>query len=220
MSSYHGNVDSLGLSFFGSMTASISHEIKNSLAIINENAGLLGDLVALSERGRQLDPERLKTISGNIRRRVQNADDIVRRLNQFAHSANQPVVSVGIRDILATAVALAERLATMKGVALSIAPGDEIEVQTLPFVIKNLLWICLKDIFLLSKEGQQVVVGAYGEADDVIMTLHCTPGVPVQQLEATVAVEAQPIILFLHMQVQADPHNSMLRLRMPIKFIE
>jgi hypothetical protein len=32
-----------GLQFFGKMTASISHEIKNVLAIINENAGLLED---------------------------------------------------------------------------------------------------------------------------------------------------------------------------------
>jgi hypothetical protein len=33
-----------GLQFFGKMSASISHEIKNVMAIINENAGLLEDL--------------------------------------------------------------------------------------------------------------------------------------------------------------------------------
>ena len=38
-----------GLQFFGKMTASISHEIKNVLAIINENAGLLEDLALLSD---------------------------------------------------------------------------------------------------------------------------------------------------------------------------
>ena len=32
-----------GLQFFGKMTASISHEIKNVMAIINESAGLLDD---------------------------------------------------------------------------------------------------------------------------------------------------------------------------------
>ncbi|MCL2340479.1 MAG: sensor histidine kinase [Proteobacteria bacterium] len=220
MSSYHGKVDSLGLSFFGSMTASISHELKNSLAIINENAGLVGDLIALSEKGHPLKPERLLTIAENIRRRVQTADDIVRRLNRFAHSANQPVVGVGIRDIFACTIALSERLASMKGVSLSIAPGDEIEVQTLAFVVENLLWICLKNIFLLAGAGQQVVLGAHAEASDIVVTLRCTPEIPVKQLETTVAAEAQPLILFLHMQVQADPQNSALRLRMPIRFIE
>ena len=33
-----------GIQFFGKMAASISHEIKNVLAIINENAGLLEDI--------------------------------------------------------------------------------------------------------------------------------------------------------------------------------
>ena len=32
-----------GLQFFGKMSASISHEIKNVLAIINENTGLIED---------------------------------------------------------------------------------------------------------------------------------------------------------------------------------
>jgi len=48
------------LKFFGKMTASISHELKNVLAIINENAGLLEDLCAMAEKGRPVDPVRIK----------------------------------------------------------------------------------------------------------------------------------------------------------------
>jgi hypothetical protein len=33
-----------GLQFFGKISASVSHEIKNVLAVIGENAGLLEDL--------------------------------------------------------------------------------------------------------------------------------------------------------------------------------
>ena len=47
-----------GLRFFGTMTASISHELKNALSIINEGAGLLEDLAAMSARGMALDPAR------------------------------------------------------------------------------------------------------------------------------------------------------------------
>ena len=43
-----------GLQFFGKMTASISHEIKNVLAIINENAGLLEDLALMADRGAEI----------------------------------------------------------------------------------------------------------------------------------------------------------------------
>ena len=55
-----------GFRFFGKMSASISHEIKNALAIINENAGLLEDLTLLAEQGRPTDPERLKKLAGSI----------------------------------------------------------------------------------------------------------------------------------------------------------
>ena len=33
------------IGFMGKVTASLSHEIKNTLAIINESAGLMGDLL-------------------------------------------------------------------------------------------------------------------------------------------------------------------------------
>jgi signal transduction histidine kinase len=220
MSSYHGKVDSLGLSFFGSMTASISHEIKNALAVINENAGLLGDLVALVEKGRPLDPERLKTISDNILRRVQSADDIVRRLNRFAHSANQPVITTDVRDIFECTIALLERLATMKGLTLAVAPGDEIQVQTLPFVIENLLWICLKNVFLVAGVNQHVEFGAESEGTDIVIRLKFSPEIPVAQIETMVASEGQPLIFFLRMQVNADVRNCQLQMKMPKKFIE
>lgn len=220
MSSYHGKVDTLGLSFFGSMTASISHEMKNSLAIINENAGLLGDLVALSEKGRPLEPERLKTISENIRRRVQTADDIVRKLNRFAHSANQPVVTVGIREIFSCTIALSERLASMKGVTLAVAPGDDIEVQTLPFVIENLLWICLKNMFLVTSGHQHVVLGAQNQHTDIVLFMQFSPEIPIEQIEKMVAAEGQPLIFYLRMQMNIDNRNCQLCLKMPKKFIE
>jgi signal transduction histidine kinase len=220
MSSFHGKVDTLGLSFFGSMTASISHEMKNALAVINENAGLLGDLVGLAEKGRPLDLERLKTISENIRRRVQSADDIVRKLNRFAHSANQPVLTTDIREIFEFTVALAERLATMKGVTFAVIPSEEIQVQTLPFVVENLLWICLKNLFLVTSGNQHVEIGAQSEGSDIVIFLKFSPEIPVAQIETMIASEAQPLIFFLRMQVNADIQNCQLRLQMPKKFIE
>jgi hypothetical protein len=39
------------------MTASISHEIKNVMAIINESAGLLEDYSLMAEKGMPIDPD-------------------------------------------------------------------------------------------------------------------------------------------------------------------
>ena len=45
-----------GLRFFGKITASVTHEIKNALATINENAGLMTDYIEMAARGRPLEP--------------------------------------------------------------------------------------------------------------------------------------------------------------------
>lgn len=218
MSTFHGKVDSLGLSFFGSMTASISHEIKNELATINENAGLITDLTELSENGRPLDVGRLKNIAQSICRRVNNADNIVRRLNRFAHSANQPIVSTGIRDIIACSVALSDRLATMKGVTLTLEPGEEIEVQTVPFVLENLLWIYLKNIFLVAEKQQQVALEVHRVDTDIVITMNCTPELSLEQVENMAASEAQPLLFYLRIQVERQ--QSMFKVRVPMQFID
>ena len=56
----------IGLAYVGAMSASISHELKNVLAVIHENAGLLEDLSLRADQGVPLEPERLKTICGRI----------------------------------------------------------------------------------------------------------------------------------------------------------
>jgi len=43
------------LRFFGKIVASISHEIKNVMAIINEKAGLIKDLTLMAEKGVESD---------------------------------------------------------------------------------------------------------------------------------------------------------------------
>ena len=45
------NLTETSLQFFGRVSASISHELKNVLAIINENAGLLEDFTLMGDRG-------------------------------------------------------------------------------------------------------------------------------------------------------------------------
>ena len=52
-----------GLRFFSATTASLSHELKNALAIIKENAGLLTDYMAMFEKGSPVAPDRLITVA-------------------------------------------------------------------------------------------------------------------------------------------------------------
>jgi len=147
MSDYQESIGECGLHCFGSISASISHELKNALAIINENAGLLEDLSLMAEKGRPLDPVRLKNLAANIGKQIQRADAIIRNMNRFAHSADEAVKRIDLGDTLALTVALTSRLAAMKSITLNfIPPPQPICVTTRLFYIENLIWLCLKEI--------------------------------------------------------------------------
>jgi len=146
-----------GLRFFGKMTASISHEMKNALAIINESAGLLDDLTLLAEKGVPLDPARLKSQAAKIMRQIQRADGIVKLMNRFAHSVDETTRSVDVYDTAEFAVALSTRFASMKGVKLECRrPPRPVMIYTNPFFLENVIWLCLD--FAMDKAGKGATV--------------------------------------------------------------
>ena len=133
-----------GVRFFGEMTASVSHEIKNVLAIINENAGLLKDMVEMSTRGAPLSPERLEGLAQSISRQVVRGDRVVKKMNGFAHSADQPLETVDVSETVASVASLADRLIAMQGQPPRIdVPEAPVRVTTNRFFLENIIWACL-----------------------------------------------------------------------------
>jgi signal transduction histidine kinase len=133
-----------GLQFFGKMSASISHEIKNALAIINEGAGLLEDLSLRAEKGIPVEPERLKKQTGSILKQVRRVDGIVQNMNQFAHSIDEPMKTLDLSQTVTLVTSLSSRFAAMRGVVLAYqAPSTPVMIRTSPFFLENLLWLCL-----------------------------------------------------------------------------
>jgi signal transduction histidine kinase len=133
-----------GLQFFGKMSASISHEIKNVLAIINENAGLLEDLTLMAENGNPIDMERFKTVAVKIRAQVGRADGIVKNLNRFAHSSDDILGEIDLNDLLRFVVVLSDRFAAMADVSFEHMEADrQLPLNTSPFILQNLLWLCI-----------------------------------------------------------------------------
>jgi len=144
MNSELNAVSESALQFFGNMTASISHEINNVLAVINENAGLLEDFTLMADKGLPLDPERLKTLAGKIMIQIRRADTIIKNMNKFAHSVDGPIKRVDLDDLLKLVVALSNRFASMRGVTLELRhPANPVMITTSDFVLENLLWLCL-----------------------------------------------------------------------------
>ncbi len=151
-----------GIHFFGKMSASISHELKNVLAIINENAGLLSDFTMMAERGVPIGPERLKIIAAKIAEQVKRADLIVKNMNQFAHSVDEQVKTVAVDDLVAVIVKLSLRFAANRGVHLEHQPADiPVNITTAPFLLENLVWLCLDKV--MDNAGEKKIVSIIAE---------------------------------------------------------
>jgi C4-dicarboxylate-specific signal transduction histidine kinase len=154
-------VGETALQFYGKICASLSHEIKNALAIINEDAGLLNDFAALADQGRPLDPERVKSLAGKVVEQTRRADGIVENMNSFAHSVDTTVDTVELGTILELVVALAGRFASMRGVALEQkSPKTRVMIGTNPFFLENLVWLCLDFAMDCAGEGKTVFLEA------------------------------------------------------------
>ena len=103
-----------GLQFFGRISASISHEIKNVLAIVNENAGLLEDFSIMAEGGMPLDPARLKKMASTVMNQVSRGDEIIKNMNRLAHSIDDTIATVELKEIIELFMALTVRLTAMR----------------------------------------------------------------------------------------------------------
>jgi len=158
------------LKFFGKMTASISHELKNVLAIINENAGLLEDLCAMAERGRPVDPVRIKTAAGKVIKQVQRGDEIIRRLNSFAHSADESVCDVDLCEAIKLVSGLSGRIALMRGISLEPDQmPDPVIINTNPFLLETLVWLFFDFAMDAAGEGKTVSVTAEKRHENVVV---------------------------------------------------
>lgn len=134
-----------GMAFFGTMTASLSHELNNVCAIINELSGLLGDHIAATERGSVLNPGKIKEVEEKIRKQVERGKVLVKRLNSFAHSSDEAVASISLRELLERIVAISRRFADMSRVRLEFEPPHtDVTLTTNPFMLQQAVFICIR----------------------------------------------------------------------------
>ena len=215
--SSHGNALGLaGLQFFGKMAASISHEIKNTLSIMNESAGLLDDLTVMAEKGMPLDPARIKTHAGKIMKQIQRADGIVKLMNRFAHSIDDTVKNVDLFDMMEFVAALSARFASMKGVELATPrPEKPITVQTNPFFLNHALWVCLDFAMDKAGKGQTLILGV-GERENRARVIFNGLGPIESSPEAPVLGEGSKALMeALGAEIEVDKKEGELVLSLP-----
>ena len=134
-----------GLGFFGVVIASISHEIKNRLAIINEETLLVKDLAQVSDK--ELGQDRLVSLADSVKAEIDLADTIIKNMNRFAHSVDELVKKENLYDLINLTASLYKRIAAMKNVTLEVhSPVESVLVNVNSFSFMNLMWLYLNAV--------------------------------------------------------------------------
>ncbi len=141
---------------FSKVTATISHEIKNALSIINENAGLLDDLVLMTPPDEGVDPQRVKKAAATIARQVSRANDIMSNVNRFAHSADHLTARESLQSICSLLIILAQRQAISKNVEIRLDCPFDITVQTYLLHLESLIYLTIRAIIDNSDDGMEL----------------------------------------------------------------
>ena len=153
------------LAFFGKVNASISHELKNILAIISEAAGLLQDLTEMAGKGQDVELEMLKGCSQDIVEEIQRGFATIKQMNVFAHSVDDPVKRVNLVDVVGLMIALAKFLSYASKIQFDPVPETEAMVLTSPFRLQNLIYRALIFAFESAGPDGQVQVAVRPQAE-------------------------------------------------------
>ena len=135
------------LAFFGKVNASISHELKNVMAIIAETAGLLGDLSEMARGGTPINPDMLASSTDSIIEEIQRGFTTIRQMNRFAHSVDTPVVSVDLMEILDLVCNLSGYLSFAGKTSLVNSTAVAPMVLTCPFILQAIIYQAVVQAF-------------------------------------------------------------------------
>ena len=204
-----------GLQFFGEMSASISHEIKNVLAIVNENAGLLEDFSFMADRGKPIDPARLKMMAAAVKRQVARADGIIKNMNRLAHSIDQTFTIVELNETIHLLVGLTDRFSVMRGVQVDLQlPENPVKFQTAPFFLMNLLWLCLDFSMSASGDEKRVELVAEETENGVRVQFRRLADLSDALLETFPSDREKSLLAVLEAALTAEPERNEIVLRL------
>ena len=155
-----------GFGFFGAMTASLSHEINNVYAIINELSGLLDDFFYAAEQGAPLDVEKLRGTAQRIGTQVERGREYVKRLNRFAHTVDDGRATIVLNETVEAITTLCRRLGKLRRVEIeSQLPETSPSIQGSAFDLQHIAFRCIDIALDASNEGDVIRVDVEPNGD-------------------------------------------------------
>jgi signal transduction histidine kinase len=112
------------LASLGRLAAGVAHEINNPLAIINEKAGLIKDLMTFKEEYKR--GKRLEGLIDSVLESVERCGAITKQLLGFARHTEVSVSTAPIRKIIGDVLSFLEKEASYRNITLNLDIPDDL----------------------------------------------------------------------------------------------
>jgi hypothetical protein len=209
------------LKYFGAVSASLSHEINNVLAIVGELSGLVEDL-AEGAGGGGLDPARLKSIGEKIARHVERGKGYVGTLNRFAHSVDESWSSFDSGASVLAVVAVCDRLARLRRAELRLdSSGEWPQLEGSLCDFEHLVFRAIGAALLTVDRGGTVTLGLVDNGGSSRLEISASGSVPVAAEDEELGARLELVEALAEQQGvgverrEADGHNLTLWLTLP-----
>jgi signal transduction histidine kinase len=146
------------LAFFGKINASISHELKNVMAIISETVGLLSDLSEMASTGSPVAPDVLTSCTASIAEEIERGFATIRQMNRFSHSVDTPVQSANLEALLELVINLTGYLSFAGKIRLKPCEDLKPTVVTCPFLLQAITYQALVNAFKIAGPKAEISV--------------------------------------------------------------
>ncbi len=160
------------LEFSGRITASLSHEINNVMAIINELSGLLDDFTFAAENGRPIDLERQKTTVRKITAQIYRGREYIQQLNSFAHMMDSKNQELDLARCAEQISFVCQRFARNRKVGLGLGPsGGALAVQGHSFELLHLMFRLVVLAMDVSVPDSQITLQVGMQNEEICITV-------------------------------------------------
>lgn len=206
-----------GLAFFGAITASVSHELNNVISIINQSSGLLDDLLYGAQSDKQISNEQLQKIADRVTDQSQRGIDIIKRLNTFSHTVDDPIREFEVNGLVENLAKLCTRFADMRKVSLETEFSFEpINITNSPFLVQQAIYLIYKRILGLLSPDTKINITVESAESFVHIILKCVK----LDLENDGFDNEYYDILMKRINgsfsIQTDPEHTITKLAIPI----
>jgi len=201
------------LALFGRVNASISHELKNIMAIISETAGLLGDLSEMAKGGAGIDPDMLISSIDSIAEEIERGFTTIRQMNRFSHSVDVPIGSIDLMEVLDLVGQLCGYLAFAGKMRIHPCKDTAPIVQTSPFILQAVIYQTVAGIFQKTGPDKELNVSVQPRDDASWQMLFDGAGITAVEMPGGDGIER--MAASIGVAIHWEPAEDCLEMKIP-----